>query len=549
MKISKPNIVLVFILLLASILRFYNLSTYPALNADEAAIGYNAYSLIQTGKDEHGNPWPVHFQSFNDYKPGGYFYMVLPFVYFFGLSEWSVRLPGALMGVLTVLVVYFLVEELGLSLKRKYNLLALVASLLLAISPWHIHFSRGGWEVNVATFFITLGVLLFLKAIRNHHYFALSILAFVLSLYTYHAARVVVPLLGLSMLLIYRKHLLMKEKRRLFFGSLLFGLLLLLPLLANFTGEVGSRAAGVGIFADRGYIDRIEEKRARHENPNFILYRVLYNKPKELALEFSQNYLEHFWGHFLFISGDEIERNKVPEFGQLFIWQFPVLVVGMYALIATKERLGLVLAWLAAAPIPAALTFQSPHALRAQNMIIPLTILSAYGLVVMLDFLGKKINKKITLAGCYFVLAAVLVWDFFRYLHEYYVHLAKTYPYSSQYGVKELFEYIDNSEYKDRKIVVTTRYDQPYILFLFYSKFDPKEFQGHHILTARDKYGFSTVPAFDKYVFKSIDFETDKEVYRDSLIVGSDKDIPDEANVIKNIYGTNGFLYFQVVAN
>lgn len=157
----RKKLILILIILLAFALRFYRLDSYPALNADEAAIGYNAYSLIRTGLDEHGNPWPIHFQSFNDYKPGLYFYIVIPFVRFLGLSEWAVRIPGALLGVLTVLVIYLLVKELFKSEK-----LALLSSLFLAISPWHIHFSRGGWEVNVATFFITLGVWLFLRALK-----------------------------------------------------------------------------------------------------------------------------------------------------------------------------------------------------------------------------------------------------------------------------------------------------------------------------------------------------------------------------------------------
>src|SRR3990167_9502182 len=190
------RIVLLLIILLAGILRFWRLGEYPALNADEAAIGYNAYSLIQTGEDEHGNPWPVHFQSFNDYKPGLYFYLVLPFVKFLGLNEWAVRIPGAALGVLTVLVVYLLVLELfkDRKLDIDHRSLAIIASLMLAISPWHIHFSRGGWEVNAATFFITTGIWLFFKSIKNPKFLVMSLLSFVSSLYTYHAARVVVPL-------------------------------------------------------------------------------------------------------------------------------------------------------------------------------------------------------------------------------------------------------------------------------------------------------------------------------------------------------------------
>src|SRR3990167_10378583 len=107
MKTNK--ILLIAILLLAALLRFWKLNDYPALNADESAIGYNAYSLIQTGMDEHGNSWPIHFQSFNDYKPGLYFYLVLPLVKILGLNAWAVRIPGAILGVLTVLAVYLLV--------------------------------------------------------------------------------------------------------------------------------------------------------------------------------------------------------------------------------------------------------------------------------------------------------------------------------------------------------------------------------------------------------------------------------------------------------
>src|SRR3972149_1225960 len=168
----RNKLLLIGIILLAFILRFWKLDQYPALNADEAAIGYNAYSLQETGKDEHGNNWPIHFQSFNDYKPGFYFYLVLPFVKILGLNEWAVRIPGATLGVLTVLTLYFLVKELFAD-RQKFSIFSFqfstaeIAALFLAISSWHIHFSRGGWEVNAATFFITFGILMFIRGLRN----------------------------------------------------------------------------------------------------------------------------------------------------------------------------------------------------------------------------------------------------------------------------------------------------------------------------------------------------------------------------------------------
>ena len=102
---------------------------------------------------------------------------------------------------------------------------------------------------------------------------------------------------------------------------------------------------------------------------------------------------------------------------------------------------------------------------------------------------------------------------------------------------------------KYEKIIVTDRYDQPYILFLYYLNYSPEKFQDSHQLTARDKFGFSTVRLFSKFRFEPIDYDGTRVVYQNSLIIGTDEEIPDEANIVENIYGQNGYLYFQVVAN
>ncbi|MFC1625997.1 ArnT family glycosyltransferase [Patescibacteria group bacterium] len=534
---------IILILALAALLRFYKLGSYPAFNADEAAIGYNAYSLIETGMDEHANPWPIHFQSFNDYKPGFYFYLVTPFVRVLGLNEWAVRIPGALIGVLSVFVVYLLVKELFK--EEKY---ALASCLLLAISPWHIHFSRGGWEVNVSTFLITLGVWFFVKGVRNQKYYLMSIISFVLSLYTYHAARVVVPLLGLGLLVIYRKNVLKKIKP--FMLACLVGLVLFIPLGKQLLGPAGiSRAAGVGLFADPGPLNRINEQRGEHDDFQGLIPELLHNKAVNYTLAFTDNWARHFWGEFLFLTGDLIQRNKVPEMGEMYLFDILFLAVG-FAIIVKSKRLDIksklvLLLWIVLAPTASALTFQSPHALRAHNMVIPLIIISSLGLVETSSWLRKK-NLK---AGIWLIVA-LMIWLFARYEHLYWVHMTKEYPFSSQYGVKELITYVWENEQKYQNIVITDKYDQPYILFLFYLKYPPGEFQKNHELTPKDQFGFSTVRSFDKYRF--ITFGSWDEVrgsYPNSLIVGAPGEIPREANIVKRIYGMNGYEYFDIVAN
>jgi len=530
------------IVLLAFVLRFYRLADYPALNADEAAIGYNAFSLIETGKDEHGNPWPIHFQSFNDFKPGLYFYLVLPFVKVLGLTELSVRIPGALIGVLTVFVLYFLVKELF-----KNERLALVSSLFLAISPWHLHFSRGGWEVNLATFLIVLGVWLFLKALEKPKYYIFSVISVTLSLYAYHAARIIVPLLGFGLLVIYWRQLTKNIKTLLLAAAV--GVVLLFPLARDMTkGAVVSRAAGVGLFADTGPLSRINEQRGEHSDFQSLGAKLLHNKAVNYGLAFAQNWAEHFWGEFLFLSGDDIQRNKVPETGVLYLIELIFIAVGLFAIAKNTKDWSLILWWLLVAPFAAALTFQSPHALRAQNMVIPLTVVSALGLTTLLNWAkGRKL--------VYLAIGLVIVLGFARYLHLYYVHMAKEYPFSSQYGVKELAAYIRENQNKYQKIWVTDRYDQPYILLLFYGadgyslKFSPEKFQSGHVLTPRDRFGFSTVRDFDKFHFETVDFDKIRPANPNALIVGTDEEIPAEANIVKKIYGSNGYLYFEAVAN
>ena len=554
---NKNKLVLILIIILAFVLRFYKLNSYPALNADEAAIGYNAYSLIQTGRDEHGNPWPIHFQSFNDYKPGLYFYMVVPFVKVLGLNEWAVRIPGAMLGVLTVLLMYLLVKELfreGFTQIHKQmnaDVLASIASLILEISPWHIHFSRGGWEVNVATFFMVLGLWLFLKGKGSLPLLMLSALSFVLSLYTYHAARVVVPLLLFGLLVIYRYEIRKNIKQIAITGTIAF--LLLIPLgLDLIKGDVASRAAGVGLLSDPGPLARINEQRGEHENIRGLPALFLHNRPVNYGLAFLENWSDHYSGGFLFISGDVIQRNAVPETGQMYLFDILFIILGLIYFFRTyslhTKPYYLILWWLLIAPTAAALTFQSPHALRSQNMVIPLTIITAFGFAYSLNRLSTVKLKWLGVTG-FLVFGLLGIWSFSRYLNMYWYHMSKEYPYSSQYGIKELVTFVKENQDRYDNIVVTDRYDQPYILFLFYFKYPPARFQKEHNLTPRDAYEFSTVRSFDKYHFLSINWDRDRLTYPKSLIIGTDEEIPNEANIVQEIYGTNGYKYFQAVAN
>src|SRR3989344_1223720 len=94
---NPSRYVLFLIILLAFFLRIYKLgSVPPSLYWDEASLGYNAYSILKTARDEHGKFLPLtNFAAFGDYKPPGYIYAAVPSIAIFGLNEFAIRFPSA----------------------------------------------------------------------------------------------------------------------------------------------------------------------------------------------------------------------------------------------------------------------------------------------------------------------------------------------------------------------------------------------------------------------------------------------------------------------
>ena len=169
-KLITKNWLLIIILVFAAILRLWQLGIIPPhLTPDEASLGYNAYSILKTGRDEYGELLPIVFRSFGDFKPGLYIYLTTPFVAILGLTELAVRLPSALAGILAVWLIYAISKQLYIRKASKKFIfknaekLALFGALLLAINPWHIHFSRGTWEFNLALTFTVAGIYFFLR--------------------------------------------------------------------------------------------------------------------------------------------------------------------------------------------------------------------------------------------------------------------------------------------------------------------------------------------------------------------------------------------------
>lgn len=542
MATTKNKILLTLIIILAFVLRVFLVDKIPTgLNADEAAIGYNAYSIIKTGKDEYGEFLPLAFKSFGDYKPGLYFYFVIPFIAALGLNEFAVRIPSVLLGTGMALLIYLLAFKIFENKK-----VALLSALFLAINPWAIHFSRGGWETNAATFFLTLGVYLFLKSLTKNLYLFFSLLSFLAAVYLYQATRLIAPVLVLALILIFWKKLWhnLKINLKKYLISTIILLILSIPLALQFLSGGGSqRFQGLSIFSDQGPVARINELRGQHENPDSLAAKLSHNKIVVYGINFLGHYLDHFTGDFLFVRGDPLIRNKTPQVGQFYNIQALFLIVGLICLIKYRHKLKYILiVWILISPIASSLTYQTPHAVRALSMVVPLTILMAFGFLKVIDFFNKKTLKVIIIT----VLILILSYEFIHYLESYYIHSPKRYPLAWEHGFSEMVNKLEKYEKDFDRFVITDRYDQPYILVLFYKQYDPAKYQPQAVLTERDKFNFGTVRNFDKYEFHKITPE-EIEQNRNALYIAAPEEVGESANIIDRVNFPNGEPAFVFV--
>ncbi len=547
--LQKPLFILFIILALASFLRLYDLGRTPAsLNWDEVALGYNAKSILETGKDEYGELLPVVLRSYDDYKPALYSYFDIPFVGVLGLTEVAVRLPSAIAGIIAVFLVYFVVKQL-LGEKRivigtieiNSYWVALLASFLLAISPWHIQFSRIAFESNVGLTLNIAAFYLFLKGLKKGIYLPFSFALAALNLHMYQSDRVFSPLLIIVLSIIFYKTIF--KKKKMLVVSLLAAFVIALPLIFYILTNSNAlmRAKGVSVFSEQSVVKRSSEKLLRDSQSNNVLGKVFDNRRVEYIKAVSYGYLSHFDLNWLFITGD-IARHHAPFMGLLYIFEFPLLLIGVYTLIflkIEKKYKAAFFAYFLLVPIPASITSGVPHAVRTLNYVWTYELMIALGIVACIVFILTQKQKIIrhSLVALSFLFCVLAVLNVLYYLNQYFVQLDYYYARDWLYGYKQAIAYTEENAGKYDKIIVEneTPFDQSYMFFLFYLNMDPGEYQklgGTASGGWKEKH-----KGFGKYTFEPIkDAKYDGKV----LYIGEPSDMPNGSKIKKNILLPDG---------
>jgi len=548
-SLIKKNIrflILCFIVLLAIGLRFYQLGNNPpSLDWDEASIGYNAYSILKTGKDEYGNSFPFAFRSFDDYKPPVYVYLTVPSVAIFGLNEFAVRFPAAIIGVLAVVAVYFFTLEIFNKWdSKKRQLIAFAAAFFLTISPWHLQFSRAAFEGNIGICFLVFAILFLFKGMKKNIYFVFFTIFFLLSLYSYHSFRLINPLLLIALCTLFYKEF---WKRKIVMGLSFFVITLLsLPVYASFihSSGTGARLSMVTIFSDPELRKLSAEKVAVAKSNNNIFNEIIYNRRFIFIPSVIKGYFDHFNFDFLFLHGDGGVQHHAYNMGMLYLWEFPFILIGLIYLFRKRDKRILALLILFfLAPFPSAITTGTPHPVRAIAMIPAFQIFTAVGFVVTFLFLLKKQKLgKLVLAGIVILFIANLQY----YFNSYYVLTPIKYGYFWQYGNKEAVLYAKENEDKYDHIIMTYEYDQPYIYYLFYNKIDPVWYQRNWDYSRTGEID-RFYRKIEKYEFTRITSENFKS--KNTLLIGAESEIPAGTGELKKeIFFPDGRLAYKIVA-
>lgn len=533
----KYKLSILIVIFIAFALRFYQLGNNPpSLTWDEAAWGYNAYSLGVNGKDEFGTFLPYKYLlSFGDYKPPVYAYLdVLP-VKFFGLTPFAVRFPSAILGVLTVFITFFLTKRIFYSSEKK-NLYGLLAAGVLATSPWHIMLSRAAFEANVATFFLVSGVWLFLGGVQERKwYLSLSAVSFALSLYTFNSARVVAPLLAIMLGVIFCKTL-FKYKRQTIIAGII-GVLLVAPLVPYLLSPDASlRYKEVNIFSDTKPLERSNQAIAN--DGNAIWSKVINNRRLVYGLDFLEHFFDQLRPDFLFIHGDNNPKFSIQDVGQMYLWDLPFFIIGFFYLFRKREGYWwIVPLWMALGIVPAATSLPTPHALRSEATLPTFQIITALGVAFALEIFSQRVKKKVygyALIGIVFLLLAV---NIFYFQFEYYRQYPNRFSGVWQYGYVGLMLYLKENGSKYQTIYDSGHLGRPYIYYLFYNKTNPEDFR-KTAKVRQDGFGFVYVDSFGKYRFPS---NMDQVPHTGSaLYVVGAKEVPAGVKVLKVVRDING---------
>lgn len=495
-------IILGVICIFSVIMNITQKDSVPAcMNADEAAFGYNAYSIVTTGKDEFGTPAPLRLKSFGDFKMPLYAYLSIPFISTIGLNETGTRSLNTVLAFLFPIAIFFLSRELF-----KNDTVALLASLLVATSLGLASLGRQAHEGYLSALLVATSCIFFIRwlRIKSKYAFGLLVLSLFFLLLSYQSARIFAIFFALFALFeTVRKRLPVRH-------FILFIAALIILAIPDIVYQP-ARVSNLLFFKNPGLALKTQELREEGGN------KLMYNKVTVGATQFLGQHLMYYSPQFLATRGDENYRFGFSEMPPLTYVEYLFLFAGLYFLIRKKDKNRyFLISLLLITPLAGSLSWAGASLTRTLFLLPLIALISSYGLVEFLKTIPKKNRKYVmTVAGVSLLIFLTYSWNF--YLNHY--NKRSQVIVAQQCGYKELGAIIKEEYHKTNKFYITRENGSPYIYTLFYLKYDPSKYQRQAQLSAPDQYGFGQVEAYDKFIF-----QIPSKIPANSLVVGTPED-------------------------
>lgn len=538
------------ILLLSLAARIYLLGRVPnGISPDEADIGYNAFSILKTGKNIYGETLPLFFRSFDGFVTGFAVYSKIPAIALFGLSDFSIRLMSAILGTAATITVFFLIKLLYP--KDKY--ISYIAGLAFAISPWAVEISRIAFGHIEMVLFYLLFLLFLVLSQKNVKWLFLAAIFLGLSVYAYTSAIIYLPLLLLATIIIYKKKI--SENLKISTICLLILIAITLPAACFYLSQGSrSRLSSISVLTPDVTLPTSISEMNSDLLDRVPLPNIIHNRRLVYLDELAGNYLKYFNLDYLFVNASAVRYFYINYVGLFLIIELPFFVSGLFLALTRRSQSDLLLlAILLIGPIPAILTLGTAYPHRALLMLLGIQLISAVGINHAFCYSLKAFKKNLLyfLISCTILLYSINVYFF---LHQYFVHSPQEFTTEKDNGawfatVKNTIPFINKNQNNYNSIIFT--WAQPKLVpesyFLFYNQVDPLLFQS----ATRSKISLPYQEIYsklEKIEFRPINWQDDKNL-QNALLVGYPSEFPkDISNVVGITHEPNGNTHFLFVA-
>lgn len=473
LKEKKYQIAVTIILAIGMLIRLIDIDKLPnAVNVDEISSGYEAYSILNYGIDRNGNFMPAFLVAWGGGQNALLTYLIIPFFKIFGPSIFSIRLPMAILGCISLCIIYSLFKKIG---NKK---IALVGLIFFAICPWHIMKSRWGLESNLFPDLILIFIYLLIKGLEEKRiWYYLSFVIAGLSAYSYGTSYFFLPVFIIPTLYILIK------KKKITLKEAILGLgitaIVAMPIILY-------------VIVNTFNLQQINL-------PFVTIPKLEVNRYKEITSIFSKDFINNSISNLkegfkvILYQNDNLPWNTLNNYGIIYMFSIIFTVIGIINEFKKNKWMDIKYNFIFNICFIVSIILMiicEPNINRINVMWIPIIYYTIIGIYIIIN-----IDKS------YIIPIAIIYAIFFMlFLANYEKENFDIYG-TFEGNIEDPIKYVKNIENKE--IYITNQIKEPYIYVLFYNQYNPKDY-----IDTVEYYNkgeeFEQVKSFGKYHFEPI---------------------------------------------